>query len=109
MLCRETSGPKPSSTLRSPVDHAPFTNCATPTRSRCPNMRSASPKAVVDLPLPGRCEPAQALLDRLARDLRVLDLLPPGHLLGMARLVVIAHFTLIGSPATINSTEVARS
>ena len=39
--------------MRSPVDQAPLMNCTTPTRQPRPSARRASPKAAVDLPLPG--------------------------------------------------------
>ena len=39
--------------VRSPVVQAPLMNCTTPTRRPRPSMRSARPKAAVDLPLPG--------------------------------------------------------
>jgi hypothetical protein len=41
-----------SSTLRSPVDHLPLTNCTTPTFMPLPMARKIIPKAAVDLPLP---------------------------------------------------------
>ena len=41
-----------SSTTRSPVCHAPLTNCTTPTRKPWPSARNTMPKAAVDLPLP---------------------------------------------------------
>ena len=61
-------------------------NCTTPTRLPWPSMRSARPKAAVDLALarPG-VDDQQALLDRLVRHLGVLHRLALGHLGAVAR------------------------
>src|SRR5262245_31388178 len=51
--CHATRLPKAAKASFSPVCQAPLTNCTMPTRRPWPSMRSASPKAAVDLPLPG--------------------------------------------------------
>ena len=74
-----------SSTVRSPVAHAPLTNWTTPTRMPWPMQRKIMPKAAVDLPLPLPVWTiSRPLLDGLAGDDLVARRLLLAHLLGVA-------------------------
>ena len=74
-----------ASASRSPVCQAPLMNCTTPTRRPWPSMRSARPKAAVDLPLPGPVwTMSRPFSIGLLGDLGVLHGLALGHLGAMA-------------------------
>ena len=112
-VCQRTMSPKPSSTLRSPVFHAPLMNCTTAHFAAIADHAQHEAEGCRRFALAGAgMDDEQSFLrNRLGGDLRVLRCLAVRHLGAMALLLVLLQvfghgstFSGMASPATMSRT-----